>query len=93
MGRRYELPSSPFERLRQRVRSALEETRETAGLSRADSGNGSERSDGGGESSGNLFHCSTCGSVYIASEKRVCAKCDQQVEQVSSTFTHQRGAD
>ncbi|WP_226039118.1 hypothetical protein [Natrinema sp. DC36] len=69
------------QRLRERVQSTLTNETETA----ADE---SDRGRGDSVSSrfGNLFHCSRCGDVYIATEKRVCSGCDEEVEQVSSTL-------
>lgn len=33
---------------------------------------------------GNLFHCSSCGTVYIDSEKDHCSDCEEGVEEVRS---------
>ncbi|WP_254761683.1 hypothetical protein [Natrinema marinum] len=42
--------------------------------------------DGVADSVGNLFHCSRCSAVYIATDKRVCSECEEEVEQVRSTL-------
>ncbi|WP_222917529.1 hypothetical protein [Natrinema sp. SYSU A 869] len=71
-------------RLRDQVRSTL--TDETGMV-----GNETAQGDHGeaecvSNSFGNLFHCSRCGDVYIATEKRICSECDEEVEQVRSTL-------
>lgn len=71
------------QRLRERVRSTLTNETETAGDER---GNDRESGRSVSNSFGNLFHCSRCGVVYIATEKRVCSQCDEDVEQVRSTL-------
>ncbi|QLK27227.1 hypothetical protein HYG81_06390 [Natrinema zhouii] len=68
--------------LRDRVRSTLTNETETAD----DESPHSEHGDADHVSFGNLFHCSRCGDVYIATEKRVCSGCDTEVEQVRSTL-------
>ncbi|MFB1065771.1 hypothetical protein [Natrinema sp. H-ect4] len=70
--------------LRERVRSTL--TNETGTAD--DESPHSEHGDADHVSSsfGNLFHCSRCGDVYIATEKRICSGCDMEVEQVRSTL-------
>ncbi|SER91920.1 hypothetical protein [Natrinema salaciae] len=72
-------------RLRERVRSTLLNEPESAS-SRPTRGDGRGDGDGISDSFGNLFHCSRCSDVYIATEKRVCPECDEEVEQVRSTL-------
>lgn len=36
-----------------------------------------------------LFHCPTCGVVYIAVDKETCSSCETTVESVPSTLTCQ----
>lgn len=45
-------------------------------------------SDSDGETSRDigLFHCSACGTVYIAPDKQECSRCETPVEQVPSTL-------
>ncbi|RQG93896.1 hypothetical protein [Natrarchaeobius chitinivorans] len=82
--------SSRLGRLRDRVRASLpfdERSSETESLKASDRrSNGSSSTD---DDTGNLFHCETCGVVYIATEKEVCSTCDDDLEQVRSTFVHQ----
>lgn len=33
-----------------------------------------------------LFHCPSCDTVYVATGKRTCSKCEGSVEQVRSTL-------
>lgn len=69
-------------RLREQIRSALR----TPGDER---GNGTDPDGETGttvESRGNLFHCSRCSAVYIATEKCVCPKCETEVDEVRSTL-------
>lgn len=81
-----EKPNSHFGRLRDRIRSTLFADGETA-----DDGAGSreapaEQSPTNPDAPGNLFHCATCGVVYIDSQKDVCSECEEDVEQVRSTL-------
>ncbi|OVE84381.1 hypothetical protein [Natronolimnobius baerhuensis] len=48
-----------------------------------------DRDDATGQTdaSGNLFHCSSCGVVYIATAKQSCTTCETDVEQVRSTLS------
>lgn len=46
-----------------------------------------ESDDGREEQSPDLFHCDSCGVVYIATEKDGCSNCTNEVEQVSSTLS------
>ncbi|MGQ3411013.1 hypothetical protein ACT4ML_01960 [Natrinema sp. LN54] len=71
-------------RLREQVQSTLLDEPETAGDETAHGDDGGEERVS--NSFGNLFHCSRCGDVYIATEKRVCSDCDAEVEQVRSTL-------
>ncbi|WP_226480267.1 hypothetical protein [Natrinema amylolyticum] len=71
-------------RLQEQVRSTLTDEPKTAGDETAEGDRGeAERVS---NAFGNLFHCSRCGDVYIATEKRVCSGCDEEVEQVRSTL-------
>ncbi|WP_247001641.1 hypothetical protein [Halosolutus gelatinilyticus] len=78
-------------RLRDRVRSSLRtDATGAAPESKADAGGESAARKGAADDSiGNLFHCSTCRVVYIAAEKDVCSECENDVERVRSTFSHQ----
>ena len=38
------------------------------------------------QSQSDLFHCSSCDTVYVATGKRTCSKCETDVEQVRSTL-------
>lgn len=71
-------------RLRKQVQSTLRDDPETADDESARGGD--EKAERTSTSFGNLFHCSHCGDVYIATEKRVCSNCDAEVEQVRSTL-------
>jgi uncharacterized paraquat-inducible protein A len=70
-------------RLRKRVRSALRDSE-----NERDDGTdpGDEEGTAVTESGGNLFHCSRCNAVYIATEKQVCPACETEVDQVRSTL-------
>ncbi|ELY67763.1 hypothetical protein [Natrinema versiforme] len=70
-------------RLREQVQSTLRDDSETADDEPV---HGDEEAERIPNSSGNLFHCSHCGDVYIATEKRVCSNCDAEVDQVRSTL-------
>ncbi|MFP8952232.1 hypothetical protein ACLI4Z_04545 [Natrialbaceae archaeon A-arb3/5] len=89
MGRRDRSTAlSRLGRLRKQVRANL------TGVGRSlERSSTSERSstDESNESTplGNLFHCPACCVVYIAADKEACSACDDDVEQVRSTFTHQ----
>ena len=76
--------TSLVRRLRERVRSTVTGEPKTTDTdtNHADHGSG----DGVSNSFGNLFHCSRCSDVYIATEKRVCPACKGEVEQVRSTL-------
>ncbi|WP_408957503.1 hypothetical protein [Natrinema sp. 74] len=75
------------QRLRERVRSTLTNDPEPAVDETETAGRESGRSVS--DSFGNLFHCSRCSVVYIATEKRVCSQCEEDVEQVRSTLACQ----
>ncbi|WP_232702258.1 hypothetical protein [Halobacterium wangiae] len=38
------------------------------------------------QSRSELFHCQSCDTVYVATGKRTCSKCEGSVEQVRSTL-------
>jgi len=69
-------------RLRDRIQSALTSERDETETTRDDREPRNTVSD----SVGNLFHCSRCRVVYIATEKHSCSECDGDVEQVRSTL-------
>ncbi|SIR80504.1 hypothetical protein [Natronorubrum thiooxidans] len=75
---------SPFDRIRERLRSALV----TGGETTTDDAvvDEEEEPTEASVASGNLFQCSTCGTVYIAAEKHVCSNCDVPVEKVQATL-------
>lgn len=86
---RYPLPRRPsLGRIQKRIRSVLRLT--SGAAARSGTGDAGQRASSGSEQTvdapGNLFHCSTCGSVYIAVEKDVCPECETEVEQVRSTL-------
>ncbi|RKD94693.1 hypothetical protein [Halopiger aswanensis] len=72
---------SSLERLVDRVRSAIDGSERTP----AEAEDQAE-AEGQVDAPGNLFHCSTCGTVYIADEKQFCPTCETEVEQVRSTL-------
>ena len=60
----------------QQAASALKSREEAE--AQADEADDRQRSD--------LFHCSSCDTVYVATGKRTCSKCEGAVEQVRSTL-------
>jgi uncharacterized protein with PIN domain len=60
----------------QRAASALQSREEAEEATEA--ADDRERSD--------LFHCPSCDTVYVATGKRTCSKCEGSVEQVRSTL-------
>ncbi len=81
--------SSRLGRLRDRVRSTLSPKTDDIGKR---TGNGGPSASPGtaettDDSTGNLFHCSTCSVVFIAEEKQICSECENEVEQVPSTLS------
>lgn len=78
--------NSHLGRLRDRIRSTLFAGEETTGDDATDHGGVEDRSPTNPDAPGNLFHCATCGTVYIDSEKTVCTQCDKDVEEVRSTL-------
>ncbi len=82
---------SPIGRIRDRIRSTLFAADETPTADTSADDTADEATDDQSatnpDAPGNLFHCSTCGTVYIASEKHVCSNCDVPVEEVRSTHT------
>ncbi|WP_049924693.1 hypothetical protein [Halopiger djelfimassiliensis] len=71
-------------RLRDRLRVALQTA--GSGDTAPDRGSTADGPASTNESLGNLFSCPHCSVVYIAEEKRVCPRCERDVEQVRSTF-------
>lgn len=87
-----ETSNSQLGRLRERIRSTLfassdRSTGETDGAGAAGSGRDAEPNP---DAPGNLFQCSSCGTVYIDAEKRACSECETDVEQVRSTLESAR---
>ncbi|WP_245550067.1 hypothetical protein [Halopiger xanaduensis] len=78
---------SSLERLVDRVRSAIDGSEPTA--SEADD---RAEDESRVDAPGNLFHCSACGTVYIADEKQFCPTCETEVEQVRSTLACRQSA-
>ena len=73
--------NSRLGRIRDRIRSTLfADAERTADDADTEADEQSPNPD----APGNLFHCSSCGTVYIDSEKRVCSECDEDVEEVRS---------
>ncbi|PCR89358.1 hypothetical protein [Natrinema ejinorense] len=70
-------------RLRELVRSTLR----GPGNERGNGTDPDDEAETAVESHGNLFHCSRCSAVYIATEKRVCSQCETEVDQVRSTLS------
>lgn len=64
--------------------SGSEESVTPASPKQAGSGEGAEEETDGERSQ--LFHCRSCGRVYVAVDKRSCSKCERSVGQVRSTF-------
>ena len=77
--------SSPIGRIRDRIRSTLFAADDTPADDTADEAT-DDQSATNPDAPGNLFHCSACGTVYIAAEKHVCSNCDVPVEEVRSTL-------
>ncbi|QSW99146.1 hypothetical protein [Haloterrigena alkaliphila] len=77
--------NSTLGRLRNRIRSTLF-AGEEASTDDADADVTEESAAATPTAPGNLFHCASCGTVYIDSEKRVCSGCDEGVEEVRSTL-------
>ncbi|RQG91085.1 hypothetical protein EA462_03530 [Natrarchaeobius halalkaliphilus] len=76
--------------LRKRVRTTLSGSRPRTNRSTdadLECDSDGKSPSGSPDSPGNLFHCSTCRTVYIAHDKRVCSECDEDLEQVSSTLS------
>ncbi|WP_440771449.1 hypothetical protein [Natronorubrum sp. DTA28] len=80
-----EKSNSRLGRLRDRIRSTLFAGRDASGEDAVDK-SAAEQRPTNPDAPGNLFHCSTCGNVYIDSEKSSCTACEEDVEQVSSTL-------
>ncbi|WP_137288188.1 hypothetical protein [Natronorubrum halophilum] len=78
--------NSHFGRLRERIRSTLFAGEDPPADDAIDHAPVTDPSPTNPDAPGNLFHCSTCGTVYIDSEKRVCSTCDETVEEVRSTL-------
>ncbi|MXV62220.1 hypothetical protein GS429_09130 [Natronorubrum sp. JWXQ-INN-674] len=78
--------NSPLGRLRDRIRSTLFTDTETTDDAPGAREQAAEPSTPSPDAPGNLFHCATCGTVYIDAEKSRCSTCDEDVEQVSSTL-------
>ncbi|MDQ2049772.1 hypothetical protein RBH26_04685 [Natronolimnohabitans sp. A-GB9] len=85
--------NSQLGRLRNRIRSTLfgsdEGTDDDAAGEETTHDEPDDHADPNPQAPGNLFQCSTCGTVYIDAEKRVCSECDDDVEQVRSTLESQ----
>ena len=70
---------------RLRGEASTEDQRAASALkSREEAEAQAEETDGGRRS--DLFHCPTCDTVYVATGKRTCSKCEGTVEQVRSTL-------
>ncbi len=80
--------NSQFGRLRSRIRSTLFGS-EDGSSDETDHGNVGDAVEPNPDAPGNLFHCSTCGTVYIDSEKRSCSECEEDVHEVRSTLESQ----
>ncbi len=81
-----EKSNSRLGRLRDRIRSTLFAGRNATADDAVDHESAAEQRPTNPDAPGNLFHCSTCGNVYIDSEKSSCTACEEDVEQVSSTL-------
>ncbi|ELY42117.1 hypothetical protein [Natronorubrum sulfidifaciens] len=78
--------NSPLARLRARIRSTLFTGDEpVADDADVESTEPAERT-ADPDAPGNLFQCSSCGTVYIDSEKQTCSHCEDTVEEVRSTL-------
>lgn len=65
-------------------RSTADQRAANALKSREDAEEQAEKADD--QSQSELFHCASCDTVYVATGKRTCSKCEGTVEQVRSTL-------
>ena len=75
--------SSHLRRLRDRIRTTLFSSGDRSTTDEDDEAAPSRPNP---DAPGNLFQCSTCGTVYIDAQKSHCSTCDEDVEEVRSTL-------
>ena len=79
-----EKSNSHLGRLRDRIRSTLFAGDDRSAEDADADGVEADDSEPSPDAPGNLFQCSTCGTVYIDSEKNACSSCETNVEEVRS---------